>query len=98
MAAEGEALAAFFSSDTGRALIGRNGRPQDVRVLTALREGDSFVMRVEDRAQGTYWRTMSAISGRLVSVSALGGALPDEGERALLREAVAALRRANAAP
>lgn len=100
MAAGGEALVAYFTSDEGRATLSRDGKAADVRVIEALGVGDAFLLHVEDRAVGDYWRALAGIRGRLVTVSASGPegqALPEGKGRALVEAAVAALRRANAA-
>jgi len=100
MAAGGEALVAFFRSDEGRAMLSRAGRAGDVRVLEAVGMDNAFLLHVEDRAVGTYWRALAGVRGRLVTISAAGPegeALPEGKGRALVEAALAALRRANAA-
>ncbi len=100
MTAGGQALVAFFRSDEGRRMLSREGRAGDVRVLEAVGVGDAFLMHVEDRAVGDYWRALTGVRGRLVTISVSGPegqALPEGKGRALIEAAVAALRRANAA-
>ena len=100
MAAGGAALAEFFRSDEGRAMLGREGRAADVRVLEAVGRSDAFLLHVEDAAVGDYWRALTGVQGRLVTLSVSGPegqALPPAKGRALVEAAVAALRRANPA-
>ncbi len=100
MADGGAALAAFFTSAQGRATLARSGRAQDVTVVTAKGAADAFVMRVQDRAVGDYWRAIVGLRGRLVTVSASGtgdAPLPPEEGRKLLDKALGALRAANRA-
>lgn len=96
MASGGESLAQFFATDAGRATLSRSGRARDVKIGTALAVKDVFLMRVEDRAEGSYWRGMLALGGRLVSISANGPNLPAPEGRALVEKTAVALRRANA--
>ena len=100
MAAGGDALSGYFTSDAGRATLSRDGRAADVRVLEARQAGDAFVMRISDRAVGDYWRAVTGVNGRLVTVSVTGpgtAPLPPGDGRALLDRALAALARANPA-
>ena len=98
MAAGGEGLAAYFTSTEGRGALSRRGRADDVSVLAAVGEAEAFLLHVRDAAVGDYWRAVTGIRGRLVTVSASGPegqALPEGKGRALVEAAVAALRRAN---
>jgi hypothetical protein len=98
--AGGAALAAFFTSAEGRRVLSRDGRAQDVQVRQAVGRPDAFLMRITDRAVGDYWRAVTGIGGRLVTISATGaeGApLSPEAGRQLVDAAVAALRSANPA-
>lgn len=100
MTAGGPALAAFFKTQQGRALLSRDGRASDVRILTALTAGDAFLLRLTDRAVGDYWRAAIGIKGRLVTISATGtealSLAPDDG-RALVDATLKAMQRANGA-
>jgi hypothetical protein len=98
MASGGEGLAAFFNSDAGRSTLSRSGQAADVSVGSSLTAEDLFLMRVDDRATGSYWRAMMALGGRLVSISANGPDLPLSEGRALVEKTAAALRRANPRP
>lgn len=95
MAAGGAEMAAFFASDAGRKSLSRRGRAADVAVTSARTVGDLFLFRVADRGEGIYWRGMTAIGGRTVSIKVSGPDL-DEGEsRKLVESTSRALRRAN---
>lgn len=72
MLASGPDLAAFFTSKQGRETLSRNGRARDVRVITA--SGSENVLRLQlfDAPIGEYWRAITAIRGRLVTISTIG--------------------------
>ncbi len=92
---DGAELAAFFSSDTGRSSLSQRGRASDITILSALSSGGVFLMQVQDRMSPPYWRAMTALAGRMVSVRATGPELtPPEG-RDLVEATLKALRRAN---
>ena len=98
MTAGGPALAAFFGSNQGRATLSRSGRAGDVKIIAALGSGDAFLLHLQDRTVGEYWRAVIGVRGRLVTLSATGtDALrldPAEG-RKILEQALDALRAAN---
>lgn len=99
MAGGGAALTAYFTSAPGRAALSRSGRAGDVEVISASGVAGDFLLRVRDRMVGEYWRGITALRGRLVSVTAAGSeaqALDPAQGRALVEAALAALRRANA--
>lgn len=99
MTADGRELAAFFTSPQGKATLASTGRPGDVLLRTALSVDDAFVMQLEERGTGPYWRAVLGLKGRLVTVSVRGGPgmdLPTEQGRDLLDATLLALRRANA--
>lgn len=98
MASGGGSLAAFFASDAGRATLARSGQAEDVKIGTAIGAKGLFLMRIEDQAEGTYWRGMLALGGRLVSISANGPDLPAPEGRALVEKTADALRKANPRP
>lgn len=101
MTAGGPALAAFFNSGQGRATLSRSGRASDVKVIAALGSGDAFLLHLQDRNVGEYWRAVIGVKGRLVTLSATGTDEvrldPVEG-RKVLEKALGALRAANKAP
>lgn len=91
-------LAEFFTSEAGRQSLSRDGRAGDVRVLQALGSGDALLMRVEDRAVGEYWRAVTGLRGRLVTLSVAGTEaepLGAEEGRRVLDQALSALVAAN---
>lgn len=94
-------LAEYFTSDQGRRSLSRDGRASAVQVLQAVGSGDALLMRVRDDAVGDYWRAVTGMRGRLVTLSVAGtdGAPldPEEGRR-LLDRSLAALEAANRTP
>lgn len=101
MTAGGAALATFFTSAQGRATLSRSGRAGDVKVIEALGSGDAFLLHLQDRNVGDYWRAVIGVKARLVTLSATGTdevrLAPAEG-RKILEIALAALRAANKPP
>ncbi len=98
MADGGASLADFFATDEGRAALSREGKAEDVRVLSAVGEEDAFVMHVADSAVGEYWRAIRGLRGRLATVSVSGaeGAPLTSGQgKALLDATLGALVAAN---
>lgn len=95
MASGGESLAGFFGTEAGRATLARSGKAADVTLGSALADKGVFLMRIEDRVAGIYWRGMMEVGGRLVSISATGPDLPAPDGRALVERTAAALRSAN---
>jgi outer membrane murein-binding lipoprotein Lpp len=67
-----DALAKFFTSAQGRRVLARDGVAGHVVVMqAAVREGSLF-LHVNDTTAGEYWRAITAIRGRLVTISASG--------------------------
>lgn len=95
MAAGGQEMAAFFASDAGRKSLSRRGRASDVSITSARSVGDLFLFRVSDRAEGVYWRGMTAMAGRTISIKVSGPALDEAASRKLVEDTAKALRRAN---
>ena len=98
MAAGAPALAAFFTSEQGRATLSRDGKPDEIRIVQALSDKDTFLLDVDDQSIGEYWRAVTEINGRLITVSATGSAgvpLPAEDGRKIIDAMLRALRRAN---
>lgn len=93
------ALAQFFASPVGRASLSRDGRAADIRILEALSSGGAFLLHLQDRKQGEYWRAIIGVRGRLVTVSASGAPgvpLPAAAGRHLIDQVLGGLRSANA--
>ena len=101
LAGGGPALTAFFTSRDGRAALSRFGNAGDVTVIQALTAGEAYLLHLNDKAVGNYWRAVVGLNGRLVTISANGAqedrsaSLTPAAGRALLDATLAALRRAN---
>lgn len=98
MLAGGEALAGYFSSKEGRKVLSRDGRADHVALLQTAEVADSFLMEVSDRMAGDYWRAITGLRGRLITVSATGTEglpLPPEQGRKLVEATLRLLRQAN---
>lgn len=92
------ALAAFFRSPEGRATLSRDGRAKDVTLLEAIPGEGIFTMRVRDVAVGEYWRSITSLRGRLVTLSAAGteaAPLDPSRGKTILDRAMVELIRAN---
>jgi hypothetical protein len=100
-----EDLQAFLDTADGRALIGRSGRSDTVRVLARQRHGDVLYVLVEDRGpppiagiDRQFWRAFLEVNGRMTVLSVLGfegaGVGTQEGLNELASLA-AAIQRAN---
>jgi hypothetical protein len=95
LAGGGQPLAAYFTSEAGRAALSRSGRASTVTVLQAKSVGAAFVLRIRDRDAGEYWRGVEPVAGRLVTITVdAPGAAAAAGE-ALLIQSLDAMRRAN---
>lgn len=92
-----EALARHLQTPKGRASLARDGRAASVRLGGMQAAPERLVFHVEDRSSGPHWRALTAIKGRLVSLSVQDpeGAPLAQG-RALLEATLSALHRANA--
>ncbi|MFT4148720.1 MAG: hypothetical protein QM656_00870 [Paracoccaceae bacterium] len=94
----GKALAAFFTSEKGRGMLARSGRPGDVKILRASDSSEGFYLYLSDRRVGDYWRAVTGVKGRLVTVSATaapGQRLAPEAGRGLVQQVVRSVRKAN---
>ena len=80
-----DALARFFTSTAGRRVLARDGVAGHVIVTQAQVADGSLLLHVKDKTAGEYWRAITAIKGRLVTISASGAAgaplTPDQGLR-----------------
>lgn len=97
--AEGpDVLAKFFTSTAGRRLLARDGIAAHV-IVTSARIGDgSLFLQLQDLQAGDYWRSISAIRGRLVTISAsgtIGAPLTEEQGFKLVLETVQLLAKKN---
>ena len=93
-----DALARFFTTNAGRRVLARDGVAGHVNVMQAQVAEGSLLLHVKDQTAGEYWRAITAIKGRLVTISASGaeGAplTPDQGLK-LVRDMMALLDRRN---
>lgn len=91
-------LGQYFASTPGRRALARDGKPGHVLVVATVADQDILFLHLVDLAAGDYWRAITGLHGRLVTVSASGaqGAplTPDEGRR-LVADTVRALKAAN---
>jgi hypothetical protein len=98
MTASGAELAKFFQSTEGRRTLSRNGRAKDVRVISAAGRENLFLLHLYDAPVGEYWRAITAIRGRLLTITTIGSRqqplAPAEG-RKLLDATVASMQAAN---
>ncbi len=95
-----QALSDWSRSPAGRAALARDGNAGSVVVRETLIWDGAFLIRLEDRAIGPYWRAAMGLRGRLVmiSVSPPGQrGLTLEDGRAILERAIVSVKRANAA-
>lgn len=84
LAAEGDADALedfkdFASSRQGRAVLGRSGQPDRIRILATRSSGGVYYVLVEDRGKlpisgldRQFWRAFLDVEGRTVALSSLG--------------------------
>ena len=100
MLAGTDALAAFFASPAGRRALSRDGHVNDVGVVQTVAKRDALLLHLLDRVAGDYWRAITGLNGRLVTVSASGAAgapLTAAQGRKLVEDTLAALHQANPA-
>jgi hypothetical protein len=100
-------LAEFVQTPDGRALLGRSGRPDRVRILATRAEGDVLYVLVEDRGpqliagvEPRFWRAFLEVRDRMAVLSVLGfqgAALDEQASLNLLASFVASMRSANGA-
>ena len=72
-------LESYVGTPEGRAVLGRSGRGDAIRVLETERQGDVLFMLVEDRGpqpiagvDRTFWRAFMEVNGRIAALSVLG--------------------------
>lgn len=105
-ATDGTQIAAFFTSDKGRAALSRRGRAEDVTVNRMARQGGALLLHLSDRGQaqdGTSvqpdnWRALLPLGGRLVTLTVNGlqtAPLSPEAGQTLIGAFAAAMRQAN---
>lgn len=67
-----QALGAFFASAAGRKVLARDGEADHVQILQTQSAGRGLLLHLNDQVAGEYWRAITAIKGRLVTISASG--------------------------
>ena len=72
LAAGPQALEEFFASNAGRKVLARDGIAHHVQVVETQSSGRGLLLHLNDQVAGDYWRAITAIKGRLVTVSASG--------------------------
>ncbi len=72
MVAGPQALGAFFASSAGRKVLARDGEADHVQILQTQSAGRGLLLHLNDQVAGEYWRAITAIKGRLVTISASG--------------------------
>ncbi|MFZ1468655.1 MAG: hypothetical protein WAT09_06705 [Paracoccaceae bacterium] len=93
-------LTAWARSPAGRAALSRDGKAGSVEIRETLVSDGAFLIRLQDRGIGTYWRGAVGIKGRLVLISVTppeGGTLSASDGRKILGQVVQTMRRANPA-
>ncbi len=99
--AGGPALAKFFTSPQGRAMLSRSGRAGDVQIAGIVKVNNAYLIHVLDRRAGDHWRAVTSASGRLITISAVGAANPalsPQDSRRLVEATLQALQNGNAGP
>lgn len=95
MLAGGAELSGLFTSTAGRAMLSARGRATDIDVRRALERKGALYLLLSERGRPAYWRGMSDVSGRLVSIALRGDGLSTEQAFDLVETAVKSVRRAN---
>ena len=93
-----KALVEFFASDSGRKVLARDGDPDHVQIVQTQSAGRGLLLHLHDQVAGDYWRAITAIKGRLVTISASGVAgapLTPAQARALVTDTLALLDKRN---
>ena len=72
-------LEGYAATPQGRAVLGRSGRGDAIRILETVRQGDVLYMLVEDRGpqpiagvDPRFWRAFMEVNGRIAALSVLG--------------------------
>tara|TARA_R110002110_G_scaffold114251_11_gene283379 strand:- start:2119 stop:2721 length:603 start_codon:yes stop_codon:yes gene_type:complete len=98
-----EALAAYFNGPEGRAALSRAGKAKTVNVQEVRETSGAVVVRMTDssaRWPGLGWRAVTAVRGRLVTLTVRGNGTKDltlATGRRLINRFVAAMAGANRA-
>ena len=100
MVAGDDALTVFFGSAEGLALLSRSGKAADVTLIETRPAPGALLMLLQDAYLGRYWRAVTAVNGRLVTISARGTgdvALDEGASLRAVQAALSALQTANPA-
>ena len=92
------ALSDWVRSKAGRAALARDGQANSVAIRETQIWKGAFLIHLEDRNAGPYWRAAIGIKGRLIMISVnppAQGALPLGAGRAVLEALINAIRQAN---
>jgi hypothetical protein len=72
-------LERYAATPQGRALLGRSGRGDSIRILETVRQGDVLYFYVEDRGpqpiagvDPRFWRAFMEVDGHVAALSVLG--------------------------
>lgn len=93
-------LVAYFQTKAGRAALSRDGKAREIEILQVSGVDGTLFLLIQDGAQGKYWRAITTLRGRLVTVSATGTpeiALETQAGRKLVDATLLAIRKANPA-
>lgn len=91
-------LATYFKTAEGRAALSRDGRADGIEIKQVSGVDGTLFLLVDDRMQGQYWRAITSLGGRLITVSAAGTpeiALDQAKGRKLVDDTLLAIRRLN---
>jgi len=72
LAAGPQALGEFFTSEAGRKVLARDGDEDHVKIVQMQSDGRGLLLHLNDDVAGDYWRAITGIKGRLVTISASG--------------------------
>ncbi|MEZ5798280.1 MAG: hypothetical protein R3D63_12805 [Paracoccaceae bacterium] len=91
-------LTDWARSPAGRAALSRDGNARTVSIRQTLVSDGAFLIQLDDRRVGSYWRAAIPVQGRLVLIAVAppeDGTLSVEDGRRIVEKAVTAMRRAN---
>ena len=94
------ALASFFGGPDGLSLLARSGKAKDVALIETRAAPGALLIHLKDTSLGSYWRAVTALNGRLVTISATGTggvALDEAASLGAVRQTLAVLQAANPA-
>jgi hypothetical protein len=98
LAAGPQALGEYFASNAGRKVLARDGDADHVKIVQMQSDGRGLLLHLNDDVAGDYWRAITGLKGRLVTISASGVAgaeLTPPQARALVTDTMALLEKRN---